>query len=381
MSRLFLLAPGRLYYRIAALLLLSLSTGIAQAQSGPIVIGQTADFSGPQSALVKETTAAAKAYFNKINEQGGIRGRKIELKSVDDGFDVGRTVSNARELAKDKSVVAYMLSRGTANAEALLPVLAELKIPLLGPVGGSRALHTPANRYMFNLRPPFQTEVSKAIGQLTVQGISQLAVVYTDDAFGKDALIGFDRAMAERQLKPVSRVSIPRGSSDVAAAVDQLGKAEPQAIIGLCIIKGCVSLVSALRAKGINSQFVSLSNTSSEGYIKELGVNSRGVIVTQVFPHPQSGVSALAKELRELAGKANFVASYTTMEGMIAAKVMVEALRRAGDNPTPEKITTALESLHNYDMGGYTVNYSPDDRTASEFVDLSIISKEGRFIR
>lgn len=380
MSKFELRTTERLVCRFAAALVL-LSTGMAQAENSPIVIGQTADFSGPQSALVKETTVAAKAYFDKINEQGGIRGRKIELKSVDDGYDVSRTVANARELAKDKAVVAYILSRGTANAEALLPVLTELKIPLLGPVGGSMVLHTPVNRYMFNLRPPYQTEVSKAIGQLIVQGITQLAVVYTDDAFGKDALVGFDRAMAERNLKPVVRVSIPRGSSDVAAAVEQLDKAQPQAIVGLCIIKGCAALVSAMRAKGINSQFLSLSNTSSEDYIKALGANSRGVIVTQVFPYPQSGVSVLSKELRELASKAKFPASYTAMEGMIAAKVMVEALRRAGDNPTAEKITTALESLNNYDMGSYTVNYSGNDHTASEYVDLSIVSKEGKFIR
>jgi branched-chain amino acid transport system substrate-binding protein len=355
--------------------------GAALAQTGPIVIGQTADFSGPQSALVKDTTAAAIAYFNKINAEGGIRGRKIELKSLDDGYDITRTVNNARMLAQDKSVVALMLSRGTSNAEALLPVLTELKIPLLGPVGGSRILHSPPNRYMFNLRPAYQTEVAKAIGQLAAQGITQLAVVYTDDAFGKDALVGFDQAMAERKLKPVARASIPRGSIDVAAAVEQLIQAKPQATVGLCIAKGCVALVSAMRAKGISSQFVSLSNTSSEGYIKDLGANSRGVIVTQVFPYPQSGVSAVAKELRDLAQKANFAASYTTMEGMIAAKVMVEALRRAGDNPTSEKIAIALESLRNYDMGGYAVNFGADDRTGSEFVDLSMISREGQFIR
>jgi branched-chain amino acid transport system substrate-binding protein len=366
---------------VFALLVLISQTGTASAQNGPIIIGQTADFSGPQSALVKDTTAAALAYFNKINAEGGIRGRKIELKSLDDGYDVTRTVNNVRTLAQDKTVMALMLSRGTSNAEALLPVLTELKMPLLGPVGGSRVLHSPPNRYMFNLRPPYQTEVSKAIGQLVAQGITQLAVVYTDDAFGKDAVVGFDQAMAERKLKPVARASIPRGSSDVATAVEQLAQAKPQATVGLCIAKGCVALVAAMRAKGISSQFVSLSNTSSEAYIKDLGANSRGVIVTQVFPYPQSGVSAVAKELRDLAKKANFTSSYTTMEGMIAAKVMVEALRRAGDNPTPEKVATALETLRNYDMGGYAVNFSADDRTGSEFVDLSMISREGQFIR
>lgn len=359
----------------------ALHLGAAQAQSGTILLGQTADYSGPQAAAVKETTAAAIAYFNKINAEGGVRGKKIELRTMDDGFDPKRSVENVKKLAEDKALIALFLSRGTANAEALLPVLTEIKVPLLGPVGGSQPMHKPANRYLFNLRTQTQTEAFKAIMQLNAQGLTQLAVVYTDDAFGKDAVQGFDKALAERNLKPVVRTTIPRGSTDVAEAVDKLAAVKPQATVGICIAKACAALLKAMRAKGVSSLFLSLANTSSNSYIKELGDDARGVMVTQVFPYPLSDGTPVGKELNELAARAKFEPSYATMEGMIAAKVMVEALKRAGANPTPEKVTVALESLRNYDVGGFSVGFGPSDRTGSEYVDLSIISKGGKFVR
>ncbi len=375
---LFVAAGRRLAFVVAAAALVSSATAHSQ---GTIVIGQTADYSGPQAAAVKETTAAAIAYFDKVNAEGGVNGKKIELRSVDDGFDPKRSVENLKKFAADKTVVAMMLSRGTANAEAMLPVLLEVKIPLLGPVGGSQPMHSPPNRYLFNLRTQTQTEAFKAIVQLSAQGMTQLAVVYTDDAFGKDAVQGIDKALAARGVKPVVRETIPRGSTDVAAAVDKLSAAKPQATVGICIPKACAALVKAMRAKGVTSTFLSLANTSSNSYIKELADVAHGVIVTQVYPYPNSEATAVGKELRELTARAKLEPSYGTMEGMIAAKVMVEALKRAGPNPTPEKVTGALESLRNYDLGGFTVNFGPGNRTGSEFVDLSIISKTGKFIR
>ena len=119
----------------------------------PLVIGQTADFSGPQASPVKETTLAAKAYFDQVNRAGGVNGRRIELLSVDDGFDPKRTVANAQALIAEKHVLALMLSRGTANAEALIPVTRASKIMVFAPVGGSELMHRPVNHYLFNIRP------------------------------------------------------------------------------------------------------------------------------------------------------------------------------------------------------------------------------------
>jgi ABC-type branched-subunit amino acid transport system substrate-binding protein len=353
---------------------------LATAAGGPLLIGQTADFSGPQSAAVKETTAAAKAYFESVNKAGGVNGRKIELESVDDGFDPKRTVANATQLITERHVLALMLSRGTANAEALIPVTREYKVMAFAPVGGSELMHRPVNHYLFNIRPMHRLEAEKAVEQLATQGLRRIAVAYVDDALGNDAIKGALAGFKTMNLEPIVLATIPRGEPKVEAAVEALIKAQPDAVLGICIAKSCAALVKQLRARGSFAQFLSLSNTSSSGYVKDLAENARGVIVSQVYPPPFSDVPSVSKEFRKLATDYNLNLSYSAMEGFIAAKVMTEALRRAGTNPTPASLIAAMENM-NYDVGGFTIGFQGHGRTGSEFMELTMISKNGKFIR
>jgi ABC-type branched-subunit amino acid transport system substrate-binding protein len=355
-------------------------SSFAKGNDGPLVIGQTADFSGPQASAVKETTEAAKAYFDTVNKAGGVNGRKIVLESRDDGFDVKRTVENATHLIREKKVLALMLSRGTANAEALIPLTRENRVMVFAPVGGSEKMHRPADHFLFNIRPMHRLEAEKAVGQLASQGLRRIAVAYVEDAMGTDAVKGAVEGLKNANLQPVALVSIPRGEPKVEAAVEALIKAKPDAVLGLCIAKSCAALVNQLRARGSLAQFVSLSNTSSAGYLKDLDKNARGVIVTQVYPYPLSPQPA-AKEFRALAEEYKLAQSYSAMEGFIAAKVMTEALRRAGANPTSETLIRAMEKMDKFDVGGFMVDFNGHGRTGSEFMELTMISKGGRFVR
>lgn len=350
------------------------------AEDGVLLLGQTADYSGPQAAPVKETVAAAKAYFDKVNAQGGVNGRKIVLESMDDGFDPKRSVENAKKLIDEKRVLALFLFRGTANAEALMPVMAEKKTPLFAGVGSSHKMHDPMNRYVFNLRAPVQTEVAGIVSQLASQGITDVAVIYTDDGFGKDALEGAEKAFARFNIKPKAVASIPRGQAVVDAAVAKILAAAPSATLGFCIPKICGTIVKQLRAKGSLTQFFSLSNTSSGAYVKELGPYARGVVVTQVMPYPFDARESIGREFQAFAKEAGIPPEYTAMEGYLSARVMTEALRRAGKNPTRESLVQSFETLR-MDLGGFRVGYSPTSRTGSEFVELTMISKGGKFIR
>jgi len=192
---------------ILAVVLAAAAT-LASAQ-GVILLGQTADYSGPQAAPVKETAAAARAYFDRVNAQGGVNGRKIVLESMDDGFDPKRSVENAKKLIDEKNVLALFLFRGTANAEAVMPVIAEKKTPMFAGVGSSIKMHEPMSRYMFNLRAPVQIEVRTVVAQLASQGIKDVSVIYTDDGFGKDAFDGASKAFAKYQMKPKAVQVIP----------------------------------------------------------------------------------------------------------------------------------------------------------------------------
>ena len=351
----------------------------AGAQSNVLLLGQTADFSGPQSAPVKETTAAAKAYFDRVNAQGGVNGRKIVLESLDDGFEPKRSVENVKKL-DEKGVLALFLFRGTANAEAMMPEILARRLPMFAGVGSSMKMHEPMNRYLFNLRAPVQTEVTSVVSQLVAQGVNSVAVVYTDDGFGKDALEGAKKGFQKNQITPKAIASIPRGAANVDAAVAELAKANAAATLGFCIPKICAEIVKKLRAKGSTTQFVSLSNTSSNAYVKELGEFSRGVMVTQVMPYPFDAREPISVEFKKFAGEAKLPESYAAMEGYLSARIMVEALKRAGRTPSRESLVQAFESMQ-LDMGGFNVHYGPATRTGSDFVELTMISKNGRFIR
>ena len=353
----------------------------ASAQGkGEILIGQVADLSGPQKAAVKEMSDAARAYFEKINKAGGVNGSKVTLVSVDDNFDPKKSTIGATELIQ-KNVLMLALGRGTANAEAVMKVAQESKVPVVGFVGGSLILHQPPKRYFFNLRPPYRLEAERAIGQLVAQGSSKIATAYTDDAFGKDAVEGYKEGMKAAKLEPAAIVTIPRGETKVDDQVAEIIAAKADSVVGICIPKVCAAMAKTLRSAGYTGKFLSLSNTSATSYITELGEAARGVIVTQVFPAPDSVAVALSNEFQKLAGEYKFEKSYTSMEGFINAKVIVEAIKRAGANPNHESIVKALESMRKYDMGGYVLSYGPDDRSGSDTVNLTIVGRDGRFLR
>jgi ABC-type branched-subunit amino acid transport system substrate-binding protein len=365
---------------LACLAAAALFAPFIHAAGEPLVIGQTADFSGPQAAAVKETTAATKAYFDSVNKRGGVNGRPIVLESVDDGFDPKRTVANATRLITERRVLALMLSRGTANAEALIPVTRQYKTMVFAPVGGSELMHRPADHYLFNIRPMHRLEAEKAVGQLSAQGLRRIAVVYVDDALGNDGIKGALAGLKAAGLEPAALATIPRGEPKVEAAVEVLVAAKPDAVLGICIAKSCAAIVKQLRARGSLAQFLSLSNTSSSGYVKDLDATARGVIVTQVYPFPFSDTVAISKEFRQFATEYQLAHSYSAIEGFIAGKVMTEALRRAGTNPTPQSLIAAMEKL-DYDVGGFRIGFAGHGRTGSEFMELTMISKNGRFIR
>lgn len=354
----------------------------AQGAARPdILIGQTADFSGPLAGNVKEGTQALRAYFDKVNKAGGVNGRRLVLESLDDGYDPKKTVSNARTLIEDRRVVALTLGRGTANAEAVMPLLLEKGVPMIGFAGGSVAMHTPANRYLFNLRPPYRIEAERAVGQLLAQGVTSIAAVYTDDAFGKDAVLGVHEGMKANSLKVSDSLALERGSVNVGAAVEKIAATKPGAVIAICTVKPCAALRQGLRKAGYYGTFLTLSNVSSAAFIKDLGDAGRGVIVTQVFPAPESSALAVSAEFQKLAQEYNFPTSYTAMEGYVYARVVVEAIRRAGASVTSESLVKALESGRKFDLGGFAVSFAPGQRTGSSAIDLTIVTKDGRFMR
>ena len=361
----------------AALLAAMVLCGAGQAQ---ILIGQTAGFSGPVAAGVKETTDGARLWLDAVNARGGIAGQQLELVSLDDKFDPKLAAENAKKLA-ERGVVALFLTRGTPPTEAVLPVLDAYRVPLIGPSTGAMVLHQPVHRYVFNVRATYQREAQKAIEHLHTLGIHRIALVHADDSFGRDGLEGASKGFAQAELKPAAVLKADRNKPDYGQIVPPIVASQAQAVLWIGSSSAVAEGVRALRAAKSAVRVVTLSNNASAGFIKALGEHSRGVIVTQVYPSERSYAYAMVQEAHELAKAKGMALSPAILEGYAAAKVMVEGLRRAGKKPTRETLQAALEGMKRFDLGGLEVSFSPDDHTGLEFADLSIVNFEGRFVR
>lgn len=363
---------------IGAAVVLTLGMGSTQAQ---LLVGQTAGFSGQVAAGVQETSDGAKLYIDMVNAKGGVNGQKIELISMDDKFDPKTAAVNARQLIEEKNVLALFLTRGTPHTEAIIPLLDKHGVPLIAPSTGAMVLHQPVRKNIFNVRATYQREAEKAMTHLASMGITRVAVFYSDDSFGADGLVGAQKGLAAAKLQPVVLEKFERAKPDFGPLAAKAAKADAQAVLMIASGTSVVDGTNALRNAGSAAQVVTLSNNASSGFIKSLGANARGVIVTQVFPNERGANYPMVKEAQELAKAKGAEVSPAMLEGFAAAKVLVEGLKRAGPKPDRAKIHAALETIRKFDIGGLEVSFTPEDHTGLDFADLSIIGTDGRFRR
>jgi branched-chain amino acid transport system substrate-binding protein len=358
-----------------------LSLALPLAAWAQIKIGQTAGFSGPAAAGVKETTDGAKLYLDVVNANGGVFGQTIELISLDDGFDPKQAGENAKKLLA-QDVLALFLTRGTPHTQAILPLLAETKTPLIAPSTGAMVLHNPVNPWVFNVRASYQREAEKAIQYLANIGVRRITLLHVDDSFGADAAVGALKGFDSVKLRPVAVLKYDRSKPELAPLIAQVIKGDAQAVLFIGTGSAVADGVAQLRAAGSTAQVATLSNNAASGFVKSLKDNARGVIVTQVFPYERSLASPLVRQAQELA-KAKGLPELTpaNLEGFAAAKVLVEGLKRAGKNPNRFALQRALESFKGVDIGGLEVSFSATDHTGLDYADLSIIGPDGKFWR
>lgn len=367
-----------------ALWLSSLPT--AGAETGvtdkTIVIGQSAAFSGPNAQLGNDMNLGARTYFQQVNERGGVFGRKIELRTRDDGYEPDRAKQNTIDFIRKDDVFALFGYVGTPTANAANPVFTEARVPFIGAFTGANSLREPFNRNIFNVRASYFDETERIVDQLVTTGVKNIAVFYQNDAYGKAGLEGMTRAMTRRNLKIAALATVERNSTEVAAAVKALSTANPQAIVQISAYSSCAALIKEMKKGGYTGQFVNVSFVGSKALANALGKEGAGVMITQVMPFPWSEVSPLQREYLSSMKKSGVPEmSFGSVEGFVAAKVFVEGLRRAGQDLTREKLVAALETMRDFDLGGYTVSFSPTNHNGSRFVEITMIGSNGKFVK
>ncbi|MGJ7499905.1 ABC transporter substrate-binding protein [Variovorax sp. ZT5P49] len=346
-----------------------------------IVIGQSAPFSGPSAQLGTEFNLGARICFQMINEGGGIHGRKIELHAKDDAYDPQTTASNTAELLEQDRAVALFGYVGTSTTLAALPLAVAAQVPFFAPVTGAEALRQPFNRVVFNVRASYFDEAEYILDQLSVTGMKSFGVFHQNDAYGKAGLDAMTKAKAKRNLAIVATATVERHSTDVGAAAKALQAARPDAVVLISSYTSSATLIKEMKKAGYTGQFVSVSFVGGKALADELGSSGAGVMISEVVPFPWGKASPLQNEYARAMQKAGVPQmSFGSMEGFLAAKTLAEGLRRTGRDLTRARLTAALETMGNWDAGGFTVSFTPDNHNGSRFVEMTMIGAGGRFV-
>ena len=354
----------------------------ALAQGSRLVLGQSAAFSGPAAQLGIQMNKGARIYFDSLNANGGIHGAQIELRTLDDGYEPDRCKANTEKFIKD-DVFGLFGYVGTPTCLAALPLVNDSKIPFFGPFTGAEALREPFSKSVFHVRASYYDETGLIVKQLTSLGLKKIAVFYQNDSYGKAGLEGVKRALKPLGLEPIALGTVERNTVDVAGAIKEIVPKLPDAVVQISAYKSCAAFIREARKAGYGGTFFNVSFVGTQALADELGKEGRGIMVSQVMPFPFSTTTPIAREYLEAVRKvgADATANYSSMEGYMAAKVIAEGLKRAGRNPGRDSLINGLESIQNANFGGFTVDFGPKDHVASSFVDLSMLTEDGKVRR
>lgn len=371
-----MISTFRLLATMAALLL----PAGAFAQAKPILIGQTYVQTGPLASLGTEPLIGIKAMLAAANEAGGVNGRPLEIRQVDDAYDAAKAADNVKKLAAD-GAVAILMPVGTTSSVGALKAANELKIPLIAPYTGAGPV-VKFSEYGFPVRISFDEEYGRIVNHLFTIGITRIAFAHNDNPGARSAMESTKGFIEQRGDKMVGSVAIQNDGSDAEAKAVELAKLKPVAVVLSATNAVAAKFIKAYKAAGAEARFYSFSFLNGQQLHKAIGDDAVGVVISQVVPYPWNSSMPIIAEYQAAMKKIGISEfSYGSLEGYVSTKVLVEGLKRSGANPTPDSLKKALETFKSHNLGGIFIRYAPADHQGLIFSELSMLRKDGGFVR
>lgn len=356
----------------------ALGVRTASAQpAGSLRIGQVLPLSGPLAQTARPLVEGQAACIEEINAAGGIQGQRIELITLDDGFDPARTLAQTHVLLDEKNVVG-LFGYGTGSGiAAVLPLLAERKVPLLGLYTGADQLRAP-HPCLFTTTASYGDELRQMIRHLvTLRSVRLGAAVLATDG-GRAQLGAVRHLCGESGAQLLASRELAVDGSDAAQAAELLVGQGLDAILMVAAGKQVTTFVQAVAGR---VPVYTLSVAGSSAFLKALGPAARGLVVSQIVPYPWRTTSALTRRFTAAMNRSGLEIGYDRMWGYLNASILVEALRRTGRTATPATLTTALEGMSDVDLGGYRLAYTKASRHGSRFVEITMVGAHGDYVR
>jgi branched-chain amino acid transport system substrate-binding protein len=355
----------------------------AQDKQKEVVIGQSGHLTGPLAPSFKPALVGQDLAIEEINRKGGIGGKPLRLVKLDDAYDPKKAVENTHKLIDEHQVVALTGYASTANVAAVLPILLEKKVPLVGPYGGSPSLRVKQHPYFFTTLASYRDEVVQMIRNLVTTQKSNIGVVYQNHAFGQLMLPVVESVAKELGATIVGKQSLEMNGSDAAAAAQALSASKPNAVLLMAFGPSTVPMIKAIRSY-IGVPIYALSIANAKQLVDALGDDGRGMAYTQIIPYPWRQTTPLTRDFGAAMAKAGLPIDYDHFFGYVNMRVVIEGLKRAatgGRAVTPASVVAGMESMSKVDLGGYALNYGPNKHHGSNFVEITIVGPGGRYMR
>lgn len=362
-------------------------TGARAAEPGvgaqEIVIGQSLALQGGKSRYATEVQAGVRTLLEQVNRAGGVHGRRLVLRTLDDDNRANLAEANARALIQGGVFVVFGSIEGGPST-AVMKAADELNVPFLGPMAGSPTLRRPHQRLVFPVRAEHREEFRALLRYGASVGLRRVAFFHQDTEVGQQHLANVRLIASELGLALAAALPFKGDIDDarLAALVTQLRDSQADLVLNHGSSSLYERLIRQSRAAGLRTRFLGV-NSGSTQLAAALGPLAEGMVFSQVVPSPWSRKTALTREYQEAFSRANpgHGFSYGSLEGFLTAKALVHALRLAGPSPTRAGLVNALEAAGAVDFGGVSMHFRAGDHAGSTFVDLAIVARDGRFLQ
>lgn len=328
---------------------------------------------GPASGLGKGMREGAEAVFKQVNAKGGVHGRQIELLVGDDGYEPNRAVDETLKMIEQTKVFSLFGFVGTPTSNAVLPIVKEMDVPIVGLFTGAMTLRQPVTRQVFNVRASYDDEAETLVAHFLAKGAKTVAVFYQDDGFGQAVLSGTEKALKKRGMAVAAKSTYARNTMAIKSGLAAMLDTRPDAVVMVGTYSPLAAFIKEAHSAGLKSQLATVSFVGTDNLVAEVGSAGDGVVISQVVPFPEDNDLPIQRECREALAAQSHKLGFVNFEGCITAKVMVAALERAGKTPDRASLVSTLHTMSGVDLGGVKLGFSESNHQALSEVFLTQI--------